>query len=173
MADVESIEKEPEEVKKRLATVIAKYRAPVEPKVIFAPRERKLQTFSGQKDDRSVEEFIEETELLLKSRPTQDEEKVDFIISHLEGPAKEELRYHTASDKKTPGAVLKILKDVFGERSTLSDFYQCRQKEKQSLQDYSHDLNKLDKIHKKTQKSLKTGMWRFTINSLKMLEAHG
>jgi hypothetical protein len=31
MADVESIEKEPEEVKKRLATVIAKYRAPVEP----------------------------------------------------------------------------------------------------------------------------------------------
>ena len=51
-----------------------------------------------------------------------------------------------------PGAVLKILKDVFGERSTLSellsDFYQCRQKEKQSLQDYSHELmNKLDKIH--------------------------
>jgi hypothetical protein len=46
---------------------------------------------------------------------------VDFIISHLEGPAKEELRYCTASDKKTPGAVLKILKDVFGERSTLSE----------------------------------------------------
>lgn len=160
MADVESIQKELEEVKKRLATVIAKDRAPVEPKVIFAPRERKLQKFSGQKDDRSVEEFIEETELLLKSRPTQDEEKVDFIISHLEGPAKEELRYRTASDKKTPGAVLKILKDVFGERSTLSellsDFYQCRQKEKQSLQDYSHDLmNKLDKIHKKDPKAIK------------------
>ena len=88
MADVESIQKELEEVKKRLATVIAKDRAPVEPKVIFAQRERKLQKFSGQKDDRSVEEFIEETELLLKSRPTQYEEKVDFIISHLEGPPK-------------------------------------------------------------------------------------
>jgi hypothetical protein len=55
----------------------------------FAPRERKLQKISGQKDDHSVEEFIEETELLLKSSPTQDEEKVDFIISHLEGPASE------------------------------------------------------------------------------------
>jgi hypothetical protein len=43
LADVESIQKELEEVKKRLATVIAKDRAPVEPKVIFAPRERKLQ----------------------------------------------------------------------------------------------------------------------------------
>ena len=102
MADVKSIQKKVEEVKKRLATVIAKGRAPVEPKVIFAPRERKLQKCSGQKDDLSVEEFIEETELLLKSRPTQYEEKVDFIISHLEGLAKEELRYRTASDKKTP-----------------------------------------------------------------------
>jgi hypothetical protein len=61
MADVESIQKELEEVKKRLATVIAKDRAPVEPKVIFAPRERKLQKFSGQKDDRSVEEYHCET----------------------------------------------------------------------------------------------------------------
>jgi septum formation topological specificity factor MinE len=34
MADVESIQKELEEVKKRLATVIAKDRAPVEPKTI-------------------------------------------------------------------------------------------------------------------------------------------
>ena len=62
---------------------------------------------------------------------------MDFIISYLEGSAKEELRYRTASDKNTPGAVLKILKDVFGERSTLSellsDFYQCRQKEKTIL----------------------------------------
>ena len=49
MADVESIQKELEEVKKRLATVIAKDSAPVEPKVIFAPRERKLQKCSGQK----------------------------------------------------------------------------------------------------------------------------
>ena len=98
MVEVESIQKELQEVKKRLATVIAKDRAPVQPKVIFAPRERKLQQFKGQKDDRSVEEFIEETEFLLKSRPTQDEEKEGFIISHLERPAKEELRYRTESD---------------------------------------------------------------------------
>jgi hypothetical protein len=43
------------------------------------------------------------------------------VVGHLEGPAKEELRYCTASDKKTPGAVLKILKDVFGERLTPSE----------------------------------------------------
>jgi hypothetical protein len=38
MADVESIQKELEEVKKRRAAVIVKDKAPVEPKVIFAPR---------------------------------------------------------------------------------------------------------------------------------------
>ena len=43
MADVKSIQKELEEVKKRLATVIAKDRAPVEPKVIFAPSYKNFQ----------------------------------------------------------------------------------------------------------------------------------
>ena len=37
-----------------------------------------------------MEEFIDEVEHLLRTRPTSNEEKVDFI-SHLEGAAREEL----------------------------------------------------------------------------------
>ncbi|CAC5405216.1 unnamed protein product [Mytilus coruscus] len=116
--------------------------------------------FSGQKDgEQTVEEFIDEVELFATTRPTSSEEKVDFILSHLEGPAREELRYRSASEKKTPATVLGILREVFGERSTiselLSDFYQCRQKEGQSLQEYSHDLmNKLSKVCKRDPKAV-------------------
>jgi len=159
--EVEALKKELDEVKKRLATVIAKDIKVVEPKVVFTPRERKLDKFSGQKDSgRSVEEFIDEVELLLRTRPTSNEEKVDFIISHLEGAAREELRYRPSTEKKTPEAVLGTLREVFGERSTiselLSDFYQCKQKDGQSLQDFSHDLmSKIDKVCKKDSKAIK------------------
>ncbi|CAC5370523.1 unnamed protein product [Mytilus coruscus] len=158
--DMEALKKELDEVKKHLATVIAKEKSAMEPKVVFTPRERKLTKFSGQKDgEQTVEEFIDEVELLLRTRPTSSEEKVDFILSHLEGPAREELRYRSASEKKTPATVLGILREVFGERSTiselLSDFYQCRQKEGQSLQEYSHDLmNKLSKVCKRDPKAV-------------------
>ncbi|CAC5426611.1 unnamed protein product [Mytilus coruscus] len=158
--DMEALKKELDEVKKHLATVIAKEKSAMEPKVVFTPRERKLTKFSGQKDcEQTVEEFIDEVELLLRTRPTSSEEKVDFILSHLEGPAREELRYRSASEKKTPATVLGILREVFGEKSTiselLSDFYQCRQKEGQSLQEYSHDLmNKLSKVCKRDPKAV-------------------
>ena len=49
MADVESIQKELEEVKKRLATVIAKDRAPVEPKVILHQGRESYKNFEDRK----------------------------------------------------------------------------------------------------------------------------
>ncbi|CAC5401102.1 unnamed protein product [Mytilus coruscus] len=76
-------------------------------------RERKIDKFSGRKEDsQTIEEFIEDVELTLKSRPTSDGEKVHFIISHLEGLTKEEVRYRPLSEKKTPTNVLGILREA-------------------------------------------------------------
>ncbi|KAK3107619.1 hypothetical protein FSP39_018455 [Pinctada imbricata] len=113
---VKSLEKELSEMKLRLAKVIAT--EPTEPKVVFTPRERKIEKFSGRKDKQTVDEFIEDIELTLKTRPTSDDEKVNFIISHLEGPAREEIRYRPPTDKKKPRDVLEILREVF-ERDRL------------------------------------------------------
>lgn len=101
-----------------------------EPKVVFTPRERKINNFSGKRDsDATVDEFIEDIELTLKTRPTSDIEKVNFIISHMEGPAREEVRYRSTAEKKMSKDMLDILREVFGDRGTiselLSDFYQC------------------------------------------------
>ena len=54
---------------------------------------RKVEKFSGKPGHGvSVYEFEEMTRLL-KTRPTPQEEQVDFVLSHLEEPAKEEIRF--------------------------------------------------------------------------------
>ena len=124
------------------------------PQVVFAPKQRKVEKFSGKKGQGpSVYEFAEEMGRILKTRPTPIEEQVDFVLSNLEGLAKEEMRYRPLAEKKSPKVVLGILEEVFGERSTiselLSDFYQTRQVEGQSLQEYSHlIMSKLDRIYR-------------------------
>ncbi|CAC5375532.1 unnamed protein product [Mytilus coruscus] len=90
--DVNALKKELDDVKLRLAKVIA-CKETVEPKVVFTPRERKLEKFSGRKaDSQTLEEFIEDVDLTIKVGPPQRKKKVNFIISLLEGPAKEEIR---------------------------------------------------------------------------------
>lgn len=121
-------------------------------KFVFTPKQRKVEKFSGRKDEgQTVYEFMDDISRVLKTRPTSDEEKVDYLISHLDGPAKEEIRYRAPSSKKNPQQVLNILRETFGEKSTASeltaDFYSTKQEEGQSLQDFSHVLmKKLDKI---------------------------
>lgn len=98
-----------------------------------------------------VYKFVEEFQQVLKTRPATTEEQVDFLISHLEGPAKDEIRYKASPEKNTPQNILTILKDAFGERATTSElmteFYQCKQDYSETLRDFSHKLmKKLDRV---------------------------
>lgn len=150
----EEIKAQLEALKAELEKVKLEKKAPVEggQQLVFAPKLRKVEKFSGRKGHGvSVYEFIEEMTRILKARPTPQEEQVDFILSHLEGPAKEEMRFRPAEEKKHPKTVLEILREVFGERATvselLSDFYSTKQSRSQSLQDFSVELmGKLDRI---------------------------
>ncbi|KAK6169856.1 hypothetical protein SNE40_020831 [Patella caerulea] len=110
-------------------------------RLVFAPCERRIERFSGVKGTVSVYEFREEVTRSLKARP------VKFILGHLDGPAKEELRYRPAADKKNPEEILDLLVEVFGERSSVTEllgqFYQLGQ----TLTEFSHILmEKLDRI---------------------------
>ena len=151
--------KKDDDVHKELASMkveidkVAKAKKEAEQKVVFTPKQRKLDKFSGRSGEAyaNVYEFCDEIHRILKSRPTPPEEQVDFVIGHLEGPAKEEVRYRSAKEKSTPFKVLEILRESFGERATTSelmaDFYQTGQAPSQTLQDFSHQLmKKLDKV---------------------------
>ena len=60
-----------------------------------------------------------------------------FITSHLEGPAKEEIRLYPSKDRNNPQRLLEILQEAFGEKRSLPQllkaFYDRRQKEGESL----------------------------------------
>ncbi|KAK3107486.1 hypothetical protein FSP39_015578 [Pinctada imbricata] len=63
------------------------------------------------------------------------------------------MRYRPITDKKSPKVVLGILVEVFGERATaselLSDFYQTKQTDAQTLQEFSHlIMSKLDRVNR-------------------------
>lgn len=55
------------------------------------------------------------------TRPFSDDEKVNYITSHLEGQAREEIRYWLAVEKKKPQDILAIYKEVFRERGATSE----------------------------------------------------
>ena len=70
---------------------------------------------------------------------------MDFLLYHLKGAAKEELRLRPDEEKNTPEAVFGVqLRNSFGEGLTstqaMRKFFDRRQKGKESLQDYSHGL---------------------------------
>lgn len=147
MGDEEELKVELSSLKSALKDVMKKEEG-LSQKVVFTPKQRKLEKFSWRTDGAysSVYEFVEEFQRVLKTRPSTTEEQVYFLISHLEGPAKDEIRYRASPEKNTPQKILTILKDAFGERATTSElmteFYQCKQDYSETLRDFSRKLMK-------------------------------
>ena len=81
-------------------------------------------------------------------------ERVEFIMSHLEGPAKEEVQMYSKKDRSNPDFLLDVLTQPFGEKRSSSKFlklfYKQRQKESEKLQAYSYSLHELLKNATKT-----------------------
>ena len=64
--------------------------------IVVFPRDMKIKHFTGKKTgDQLVEDFVEEMKTTFEARQMNSAEKVDFIMSHLEGPAKEEVRMYS------------------------------------------------------------------------------
>lgn len=116
---------------------------------VYLPRERQIQNFSGDysKDGRNVEEFVEEVERALRTREQTLEERFDFVISLLRGPALEEVRMCVGNEARHTHDVFKCLCEAFGEKRSatqlLQSFYHRKQAEGEKLSDYSHALSHL------------------------------
>lgn len=103
MGDEEKLKVELSSLKSTLKDVMKKEEG-LSQKVVSTPKQRNLEKFSGRTDGAysSVYEFVEEFQQVLKTRPATTEEQVDILISHLEGPAKDEIRYRASPEKNTP-----------------------------------------------------------------------
>ena len=117
--------------------------------IVVFPRDKKIKNFTGRKTegDQPVEDFIDELKITFEARDMTSAERVDFIMSHLEGPAKEEVRMYSKKERSNPDVLLEVLTQAFGEKCSSSQllklFYERKQKENETLHAYSYSLNEL------------------------------
>ena len=107
--------------------------------IVVFPRDKKIKNFTGKKTegDQLVEDFVEELKTTFEAREMTSAEKVDFIMSHLEGPAKEEVRMYSKKERSNPDFLLEVITQAFGEKRSSSQllklFYERKQRENETL----------------------------------------
>ena len=107
----------------------------------------------------SIVEWVEEVQACIHSRHLSSAEKALFIYDHLEGEAREEIKYRSQEERENPERILSILQELYGcTRSYVSlqeDFYSRKQQEGETLQEFSHALLSLiEKVVKKAPDGL-------------------
>ena len=115
---------------------------PIE-RLFYIPRERKCPTFRGTSGI-PVEDWNEEMRATLRARQLRPIDQAYFIYDHLEGEAKDEIRYRPKAEREDPERIFAILQDLYGcPKSYVSlqqSVFSRRQLDGESLQEFSHAL---------------------------------
>ena len=110
-------------------------------------RPTKLRKFSGEHGTTDAEEFVQEAKLLLTLQPLQDAAAATWIISALEGHARQEIIRLPAEEINSPNKIYKIIEQTWGEQrdgNTLaSAFYRRQQGLTETVTEYANSLQSL------------------------------
>ncbi|XP_076120764.1 uncharacterized protein LOC143119316 [Alosa pseudoharengus] len=118
--------------------------APMPPAVterlVVIPRDRKCPMFNG-KTGIDVTEWREEVQACMRARHLSSVDQAFFIFDHLEGEAKEEIKYRSSAERVDPVKILDILRELYGcsqSYVTLQQaFFSRQQQEGETLQEFS------------------------------------
>ena len=106
---------------------------------VTVPRDRKFGKYGGARDDRVLEDWISDAQRAVRGQP--DREAVDYLVLHLEGVAKEEVKLRPPVLWSTPSGVFQVLREAFGEQLTVNQarrrFFSRCQAEKESVQGFA------------------------------------
>ncbi len=112
-------------------------------RIVYLPKEKKCTTFTGGTST-TFYDWLDELNATLSHRPFTHVEKAAFIYEQLGGEARQELKYQPQAIRSDPDQVLKILKEIYGQPPSLTklqkQFFERRQKESESVREYSQDL---------------------------------
>lgn len=117
--------------------------------ILYFPRERRCPKFSGATVGGvlSVEEWVEEAESCIRSKHMSNYEKALFLYDHLEGEARNEIKYRPTATRENPVEIVRVLKEVYGCTKSYvllqQRFFDRKQKEGESLFEFSHALMEL------------------------------
>ena len=115
-------------------------------RLVFVPSVRKCPYFSGRSDV-NINEWIEEAQTCMRTRCLTTKDQAFFLFDHLEGEAREEIRYRPAVEREDPNKIIAILRDLYGCSQSyvaLQEAFFCRkQQDGETLQEFSLALMSL------------------------------
>lgn len=115
-------------------------------RLVFVPRDRKCPYFSG-KSGISISEWVEEAQACMRARHLSTTDQAFFLLDHLEGEAREEIKYRSGTERGDPKIIIAILQDLYGCSQSyvaLQEAFFCRkQQEGETLQEFSLALMSL------------------------------
>lgn len=129
---------------------------------LFIPRERRCPKFSGSATagSLSVEEWIEEAQSGIRATYMSKFDKALFLFDHLEGEARNEIKYRPLATSENPESIIEVLKEVYGCAKSYvywqQRFFNRKQKENESLFEFSHALIELlDKVKQSNEDAIR------------------
>lgn len=107
---------------------------------VFVPRDRRCPKFNG-KSGIGISEWIEEAQACIRARHLSVSDQAFFLFDHLEGEAREEIRYRSDVERRDPDKIFLALHEVFGcsqSHVALQEaFFSRRQREGEGLLEFS------------------------------------
>ncbi|KAL2098387.1 hypothetical protein ACEWY4_007594 [Coilia grayii] len=82
-------------------------------RLVFVPRDRKCPMFTG-KSGIKVSDWIEEAESCMRARHLSAKDQAFFLFDHLEGEARQEIKYRPSADRNDPEKIKSILQELYG-----------------------------------------------------------
>ena len=115
-------------------------------RLVFVPRDRKCPFFNG-KSGVNVNEWVEEAQACMRARYLSAIDQAFFLFDHLEGEAREEIKYRTAAEREDPNKIITILRDLYGCSQSYvalqEAFFSRKQQDGETLQEFSLALMSL------------------------------
>lgn len=113
---------------------------------VFVPRERRCPRFNGRTGI-SIEEWVDEAQACMRTRNMSLAEQAFFLYDHLEGEARDEIKYRSSADRGDPNRVISALRELYGCADSYvalqEAFFSRRQQEGETLLEFSLGLMSL------------------------------
>ncbi|KAK0143575.1 hypothetical protein N1851_018314 [Merluccius polli] len=114
--------------------------APLTERLIFVPRDRKCPIFRG-KSGIGLTEWLEEVQACMRARHLSASDQAFFLLDHLEGEAREEIKYRPSGERADPAKIIAVLQELYGCAESYvalqEAFFSRRQQEGETLLEFS------------------------------------
>lgn len=119
---------------------------PIAERLVFVPRDRKCPMFRG-KSGIGLAEWLEEVQACVRARHLSASDQAFFLFDHLEGEARDEIKYRPRHEREDPDKIISALRELYGcSKSYVAlqeAFFSRRQQEGETLHEFSLALMNL------------------------------